>query len=197
MVGIVRPLCSGPCSLFSLISCHHAPYSLLSKHTGILHTLWKQHTLFHPRHFTLFSLGCHQLGEVAPDCFNLNRPLLFIFMLWFFFSCEFIPSSNYIFISPKYKPHEGRKLVCFVYYIVSGTYNQWIHSSHPQLLNEWNKWMKKHSSDICVIQKTNLAIEIELPWVELWSTVDRLLGICRARQVQFLFQLWPKDSIRK
>lgn len=84
MVDLVRSLCSGLCSLFSLISCLCVPYSQLSEHTGLLHTLKTTHS-FWPQAFTLFSLGCYQLGEVAPYHFNLNRPHLFLFMLWFFF----------------------------------------------------------------------------------------------------------------
>lgn len=43
----------------------------------------------------------------------------FLFMLLLF--CEYIPSCNYIFMSPKYKPREHRKLICFVHYSVLRT----------------------------------------------------------------------------
>ena len=105
-----------------LPSCHDPPRLQLSEHRE-LQTFSRHHILFSPQalshDFLSHITNSHVLRTKHQTALIWTGHSYFLFMLLLF--CEYIPSCNYIFMSPKYKPHERRKLICFAHYSVLRT----------------------------------------------------------------------------
>lgn len=114
MVASTRAFLIWPLLPLHFPSCHDPPQLQLSEHRE-LQTLSRHHLVFSPQalshDFLSHGTNSHVLRTKHQTALMWTGHSYLLFMLLLF--CEYIPSCNYMFMSPKYKPPERRKLILF------------------------------------------------------------------------------------